>query len=129
MKSYEYIEKVKEVMELDSDYKVCKILNWPTNRATMYKNGQTMDNEAARQIAEILNVSVWQIIADMESERQKSPAKKTAWKKLAKMTAQAGHATSNLLINIAIFGAGLAFCILCKIDERENKICDLVIVQ
>jgi len=48
MNSYEYLQEVKKNNNLDTDYKVCKLMNWPTNRATMYKNGQSMDNEAAR---------------------------------------------------------------------------------
>lgn len=97
MESYEYLQKVKNVMGLETDYKVCKLLKWPTNRATMYKNGQSMDNEAARQIAEILEVPVITVIADMEAQRQKEPSKKKAWLKLSKMTRQAGLASANLI--------------------------------
>jgi len=126
MQSYEYIEKVKKVMNLETDYKVCKMMKWPTNRATMYKNGQSMDNEAARQIAEILEIPVWTIIADMEAQRQKDPSKKKAWSKLAKMTKQAGGVSTNLLINMALFSSAAVYCILCKIAPHKTKhICDV----
>ncbi|WP_330109946.1 hypothetical protein [Methylophaga thalassica] len=98
MKSYEYIEEVKRANGLDTDYKVAKLLGCGQNKITQYRAGQTMDNETARQIAEILDIPVWQIIADMESERQKDPSKKKAWKMLAKLSKQAGAATYNLLI-------------------------------
>ena len=98
MNSYEYIEEVKRANGLDTDYKVCKLLGWSQNKVTQYKNGTTMDNEAARQVAEILNLPLMQIIADMESERQKDPSKKKAWKMLAKLSKQGGKAAYNLLI-------------------------------
>jgi hypothetical protein len=114
MNSYEYINEVKQAKGLDSDYKVCKMMNWPTNRVTMYKNGQSMDNEAARQVAEILGVPVWQVIADMESERQKDPAKKKAWKMLSKMQKQAGRVTANSLFLLAFSSISSSlFYILC----------------
>jgi len=88
MNSYDYIEKVKEVKGLDTDYKVAKLMNWPSNKITQYRNGQSMDNEAARQIAQIINVPLMQIIADMEAQRQKEPNKKKAWSKIAKEAGQ-----------------------------------------
>lgn len=98
MKTEEYIEEVKRVAGLDTDYKVNKLFGWPSNRCTKYRDGVTMDNESARQIAEVLEIPVLAIIADMEAERQKDPVKKKAWKALSKMQKQAGRATAKLLI-------------------------------
>jgi hypothetical protein len=100
MNSEQYVDKIREFKGLDSDYKVCKLMGWPTNRTTRYRDGVTLDNEAARQVAEILEIPVWQVIADMEAERQKDPAKKKAWKMLSKMQKQAGRATAKLLITL-----------------------------
>lgn len=98
MNSYEYIARVKQTKGLETDYQVAKMMGWSKNKVSQYKLGQGMDNEAARQVAEILNIPVLEIIADMEAERQKDPAKKKAWKMLAKLSKQAGTATYNLLI-------------------------------
>ena len=101
MNSYEYIEEVKRANGLDTDYKAAKMLGCGQNKITQYKNGQSMDNETARQFAEILEISVFEIIADMEVQRQKDPAKKKAWKTLAKMTRQAAFASPILLISLS----------------------------
>lgn len=117
MNSYEYIQEVKRSNGLDTDYKVAKLLGCGQNKITQYRNGQTMDNETARQIAEILNVPVLTIIADMEAERQKDPAKKKAWKMLSKLSQQSGRATANLLFSIPFLSALVQYCILCKIGH------------
>lgn len=121
MNSYEYIEKVKKVKGLDTDYKVAKMMSWANNKITQYKNGQSMDNEAARQIAEILDIPVWTVIADMEAQRQKDPSKKKAWKMLSKMTKQSGRASAKLL-NILPFLAvlGSYFIYYVKLHTREQ---------
>jgi hypothetical protein len=115
MNSYEYIEEVKRTNGLDTDYKVAKMLNWPQNKITQYRNGQSMDNEAARQIADLLKVPLMQVIADMESQRQKDPSKKKAWKMLAKLAKEKGTASPSLLILLGFFSWVGQYCILCKI--------------
>jgi len=59
-----------------------------------------MDNEAARQIAKILDIPVWTIITNMEAQKQKDPSKKKAWKMLSKMTKQAEKTSTKLLITL-----------------------------
>lgn len=90
MNSYEYIAEVKRINGLDTDYKAAKMLGWSQHKITNYKNGQTMDNEAARQIAEILDVPLIKIIADMEVMRAKTEPTRKAWKMLSKMSNQSG---------------------------------------
>jgi len=97
------MQEVKRIKGLDTDYKLCKELSWKQNKVTQYKNGTSMDNETARQVAEILELPLIAVIADMEVQRQKDPSKKKAWSKLAKMTKQAGGVTTNLLINMNLF--------------------------
>jgi len=121
MNSYEYLQEVKKNNNLDTDYKVCKLMNWPTNRATMYKNGQSMDNEAARQVAEVLELPLMQVIADMEVQRAKDEPTRKAWKLLAKMTKQSGRAATNLLISLGVLANSTAvLCILCKITNGRT---------
>jgi len=76
-----------------------------------------MDNEAARQVAEILGIPLIKIIADMEVQRAKNERQRNAWLKLSKLTNEAGQASTNLLISLAIFSAGSVYCILCKITD------------
>jgi len=113
MNSYEYIQEIKRVNGLDTDYKVAKMLNWPQNKITQYRNGQGMDNEAARQIAEILDIPLLKVIADMEVMRAKTEPTRKAWKMLAKMSKEAGFAGTNLLILLSIFSNVALECILC----------------
>jgi predicted transcriptional regulator len=111
MKSYEYIEKVKEIKQLDTDYKVAKMMGWHQHKISNYKDGQSMDNEAARQVAEILDVPLMKVIADMESqrfERQGKTEKAKAWSKLSKM---AGNITSNLLFLLPFWSILLLYIV------------------
>ncbi len=100
MNSYEYIEEVKHSNGLETDYQVAKMLGWKANKIYQYRDGQSMDNEAARQVAEILKIPVMKIIADMEVQRQKDPSKKKAWRMLSKMTKQSGRASAKLLLSL-----------------------------
>jgi hypothetical protein len=114
MKSYEYIEKVKKIKNIETDYKVAKLLGWKPHKIYQYREGQSMDNDAARQIAEIINVPVMKVIADMEVQRfnkMNKPEQAKLWEKFAK---QAGRATANLLIPLGFMSSATAmFCILC----------------
>jgi hypothetical protein len=122
MNSYEYIAEVKRINGLDTDYKAAKMLGWSQHKITNYKNGQTMDNEAARQIAEILDVPLIKIIADMEVMRAKTEPTRKAWKMLSKMSNQSGVALPSLLIfNVFIF-CGATFCILCQIANITPRL-------
>jgi transcriptional regulator with XRE-family HTH domain len=113
MKASEYIDEVKRSNGLDTDYKVAKLLGCRQQKISNWREGQTMDNETARQIAEILRIPVWQVIADMEAERQKDPAKKKAWKMLSKLSQQGGRATANLLFLLPFPALTALHCILC----------------
>jgi hypothetical protein len=113
MNTEQYIDLVKKIKELDTDYKLCKMMGWPTSRTTKYRDGQTLDNEAARQIAEILEIPLMKVIADMEVQRFSRMGKKEQAKTWAKFSKHAGRATANLLSLLAIFSSGLIFYILC----------------
>jgi len=120
MNSYEYINKIKEIKNLDTDYKVAKLLGCRQTKISNYREGQSMDNETARQVAKILGVSVWKIIADMEIqrlERQDKNEEAQIWYKLRK---EAGKATSNLLILNVIFSLSALYYILCKIARHKT---------
>lgn len=122
MKASEYIDEVKRSNGLDTDYKVAKLLGCRQQKISNWREGQTMDNETARQVAEILNIPVWQIIADMEAERQKDPAKRKAWKMLSKLSKESGRATANLLIPLSFLAYGFQHYILCKIGYGKYRL-------
>ncbi len=118
MNSYEYMTEIKRIKGLDTDYKLCKALGWRQNKVTQYKNGTSMDNDTSRQVAEILEIPLIQVIAEMEIQRAKNTEQKRAWSRIAKMTKEAGLASTNLLINISLFSSTLIYCILCKIRSK-----------
>lgn len=121
MNTLQYIEEVKRINGLDTDYKAAKLLGWRQTKISNYRNGQTMDNRTARQIAQTVNVSVWKVIADMETERAKDEDEKKAWKMLAKRTKEAGTASINLLFFLPFLAfLGRTFYILCKIDDLRT---------
>jgi hypothetical protein len=65
-----------------------------------------MDNEACRQVAEVLEIRPMQVIADMEAMRQSDHEKKQAWIELAKLTREAGSVVIPLLLIMPIlFGS------------------------
>jgi chloramphenicol O-acetyltransferase len=106
MDSAGYIDEVKRFKGLSSDYKVAKLFGWTPNRITKYREGQTMDNEACRQVAEVLEIRPMQVIADMEAMRQSDHEKKQAWIELAKLTREAGSVVIPLLLIMPIlFGS------------------------
>lgn len=77
MKTSDYLDLAQKKTGKRNDNQLSELLGWSRSKVNNYRhNRQGMDNEAARQIAEILDVPVWQIIADMEAERQKDPSKK-----------------------------------------------------
>jgi len=123
MNSYEYIKEVKRNNGLETDYQAAKMLGWKPHKIYQYRDGQSMDNEAARQVAEVLNIPVLIVIADMEAMRQKDPSKKKAWKMLSKMTKQSGRISTKLL-NILPFLAVLSsyFVYYVKLSTREQVV-------
>jgi hypothetical protein len=108
MNSADYIDLIKDYKELDTDYKVNKLMGWPSNRVTRYREGVTMDNEACRQVAEVLEIKPITVIADMEAMRQSDHEKKQAWIELAKLSKEAGSIAITLLLIMPIVLGGLA---------------------
>lgn len=114
MKPSEYIDLVKNKIGAKNDNELSVKINWRASKTNNYRhNRQLMDNEAARQVAEILEMPVIAIIADMEAQRAKDKEAKKEWIKLAKMTAQRGFASTNLLLILSFFSWTFQNCILC----------------
>jgi len=118
MKASEYIDLAIKKAGVANDNQLSNALGWTSSKVCNYrKNKQAMDNDAAIEIAELLEMPAIKIIADMEIQRGKTKNKK-AWKMLSKMTKQSGRASANLLILLGVFTNSTAvLCILCKITN------------
>jgi hypothetical protein len=114
MKTSDYLDLAQKKSGARNDNQLKKLLGWGDSKINNYRhNRQAMDNEAARQIAELLEVPVWQIIADMEIQRAKDEPTRKAWKMLGKLSKQGGRATANLLFLLPFPAFGLLHYILC----------------
>lgn len=83
MRTTEYIDRLRTRTETRSDYAVAKLLGVAPEQVHYYaKKGRTMDNTTAAKTAELLNVPVLQVIADMEIERHKNADRATYWTRL-----------------------------------------------
>jgi transcriptional regulator with XRE-family HTH domain len=106
MKTSEYLDTAKKVNNLRSDNELARMMKWSKSQVNNYRhNRQVMDNDQALQIAEVLDIPVWNVIADMQvqrAERQNNASKKKAWKKLAKLSKEAGTATVTMLLMVAL---------------------------
>lgn len=119
MKTSDYLDLAQKATGKRNDNQLSVMLGWSRSKINNYRhNRQGMDNEAARQIAEVLDIPVIQIIADMEIQRAKEEPTKRAWMKLAKTIKQTGGITPNLLFLMSFMSSLL--CILCKIDHEEQ---------
>lgn len=109
-----YIDLIQKKENLKNDNQVRVALNWSMSKVNNYRhNRQAMDNETARQTAEILEMPVIKVIADMETFRAKRIDDKKALKAWDKLSKQAGLASTSLLICLSfIFLAVLHALIL-----------------
>lgn len=58
-----YIEKIKKLQNISSDYGVAKLLKVPPSRIAMYRNGKvSLDNAVALDVAKYAEVDARQII-------------------------------------------------------------------
>ena len=84
MKIEELLDKCKEELEVDSDYRLGKITGINDARISEYRKGKTIpDNYACFKIAEILNIDAEMLIAQFEAENEKNAIRKEFWKKKA----------------------------------------------
>lgn len=121
MNSAEYLDLAIKKAEVKNDNQLAIKLGWSRAKISNYRNlKQAMDNEAALELSEFMDIPVLKIIADMEVQRGKSSNKNT-WVRLAKMTQQMGSASAMLLIPLSILAAYVQQCILCKITKISEN--------
>lgn len=85
MKTTQYCAAMKQRLQITSDYALAKALGVPKQTISNYANGvRTFDNTMAAKVAEILDVPVMKVIADMELERGTNDE---LWKRIARRAA------------------------------------------
>jgi len=82
MRTAEYLEKCKQVLDLDTDYKLAKVWDIDTSSMSQYFKGKLKpDNYLCFRIAETLHESPTKIIAELESENQRNETKSLYFKR------------------------------------------------
>ena len=103
MNSADYLDKAMKLRDIRNDSQLAQALNWSRAKVSNYRHlKQAMDNDACREIAGFLDISVIEVIANMEVQRAKDSGHRKAWKKLAKLSSQAAFASPNMLILLSI---------------------------
>jgi hypothetical protein len=126
MNSYEYVQQIKAAKGLQTDYAVAKFLGWKQNKITQYRNGQGMDNDAALQVAEILEVPVIGIIADMQAQRAKDEVTKNKWIQLAKSTGVAGMVALSLNVVPMIVNPAVSTVSAANLSDTKYTLYELM---
>ena len=84
MKTTEYLNAVKTLHSIESDYRLAKVLGLTQQALSNYRNrGTVMDATTALRVAELLNKPPLAVIADTEIERARRPEIKKTWMRYA----------------------------------------------
>lgn len=79
-KSCDYLEMVKEKLNLSSDYALAKALQTSPTAICNYRKGRShFDVRMSVKVAEILEKNPMSVIADVEIERSKKDSDKNFW--------------------------------------------------
>ena len=82
MKTADYLDECKKILELSSDYKLAKEWNIDDSSMSQYRKGKLKpDPYLAFRIAETLHKSPSVVIAELESENSKSEVKSLYFKR------------------------------------------------
>jgi transcriptional regulator with XRE-family HTH domain len=76
MKAVDWIDRVKDQCQWDTDYRVAKELGFSRNTIGNFRSGRssTMDEETAVKVAEALKLNPAGIVLDQLAERSKNQA-------------------------------------------------------
>jgi len=85
MGTLEYLDAVKKLSGLTSDYQVAKMLDLEPSNITMYrKRRRVMDDYIASRVADLLKIEELELIAQANAEREKNEEKRVYWEAKAK---------------------------------------------
>ena len=74
MKAYEWIDRVKAVTGIESDYGVAKAIGLSRQSISGYRNGKfTFDEESSIKVATVLGERPEAVLLDQIAERTKNP--------------------------------------------------------
>ena len=75
-----YINEIKRVQGVKSDYAVAKLLNVRRQAMTEYKNGRaTFDSDMALKVAKLTGRDAAEILPNMKAQKTKCPLIKEQW--------------------------------------------------
>lgn len=79
----EYLDDVKQRLEIKSDYELAKFLKVPRGTISRYQGKQrVIDDYTAAKIAEALGINPMEVIAAANAEREKDEKRKDYWRKV-----------------------------------------------
>ncbi|MGZ8301229.1 MAG: DUF3693 domain-containing protein [Telluria sp.] len=80
MNTLEYLAACKTALGIDSDYALAKALRINQSTISSYRAGRSrIDDDVALTVAEILKLHPFQVIADANAERAKTPEQRARW--------------------------------------------------
>ncbi len=80
MKTAEYLDQVKEKLNLSSDYQLAREIGVSTGGIANYRKGRnTFDQFVCFQVADILEINPAEIIANIQAERETDKFKREYW--------------------------------------------------
>lgn len=105
MKPAAYLDAVKSQLDLSSDYALSKALKVSTGTLAEIRNeGRGMPLVVAFNVAIILNLDPAEVVADLESQREKNPSKRAFWESF---TSRARQVTAVTLCTLALIFSGI----------------------
>lgn len=76
----DYIDKIKTINNIESDYAVAKLLGVSRQRMSNYRNKiRFFDDLTAMKVAELLQINALEVIANVNKERATTAKEKDAW--------------------------------------------------
>ncbi len=94
MKATEWLDKAKQKLKIESDYKLEQIIGIGSGAiANIRKRNSGMDNYVASRIEDILEIERMTVIIDMEIQKTKNEEKKKYWEKKEQIYLKNKHLT------------------------------------
>ncbi len=95
MRTNEYLDAVRERLNLSSDYKLAKVLKVHQTTISNYRHGRSaIADDVAVRVAELLQLDPARVLADMAAERSSSDQVRAIWSRVAATLSVAALAIS-----------------------------------
>lgn len=79
-----YLEKVKEKQNLNSDWALARFLGITPQAMTKIRKGGSLNDYTALKVAEALGINPLEVIATANREKAKGAEEKAAWERILK---------------------------------------------